>query len=256
MKKAMLRIILAFAIIVLLLPNALAEKSWLALSTGDVNLREGPGLGYKIVGGEAADTPIGIVLGEDNIQTDERGVDWYYIFDYNDDGAWVSSKYTELLEMVSWYELIDVYTDLSFNPDKLDNYMELYDWYGKPMKEAAAALALEGRAYTYGEEPLLCYHGGASIAGWKIVEGFYLTGQGYTLFGVCPGMDAKTAKSILAKVPSLKDWGRKGDELQYEHLIDETSFLNLDYMEGDFVMYLDLNKDDIVTSISVYSYTG
>lgn len=260
MKKTLsraLRMISALLVAVMLSPMSLAE-TWLALSTADLNLREGPGLDYKILRSETADTPLGIIYSEDDIATDARGVDWYMLYDSVFDEVWVSSKNVELLEMVSWYDMMDQHADLSYDPSRLEDYKELYDWYGKPMKEATAALGLENRAYTNGEEPFLCYHEGASIAGWSIVEGFYLTGQGYTLFGVCPGMEAETARSILAKVPSLKEWERRDDELQYEHQIDETSYLNLylDYMEADFVMYLSLNEDDIVTSISVYSYTG
>ena len=258
MKKAMLRMILVFVITALLSTNALAEKSWLALSKGDVNLREGPGLEYKILRSETADTPISVIYESDDKKTDSRGVDWYMFYDDEFDEAWVSSEDVELLEMVDWYEMIDQYTDLAFDSEKLEKFKEMYDWYGKPMKEAAAALGLEQRAYTYGEEPFLCYHEGASIGGRSIVQGFYLTGQGYTLFGVCPGMDVETARSILTKVPTLEEWKVTENELGYEHKIDENSYLDdyLDYMDADFVLYVDLNEEGIVISISVYSYTG
>lgn len=63
-----------------------------AYTTGNVNLRTGPGLGYD----SAGSIPSGVYveyLGESSV--DERGVAWYYVR-YNGKTGWSSSKYVEL----------------------------------------------------------------------------------------------------------------------------------------------------------------
>lgn len=63
-------------------------------STGQSNVRTGPGLGHSSIGtlykGESAE-----FLGKTSV--DERGVTWYNIR-FNDQDAWVSEKYTKLVQ--------------------------------------------------------------------------------------------------------------------------------------------------------------
>lgn len=69
-----------------------APEAASAYTTGNVNLRTGPGLGYD----SAGSIPSGVYieyLGESSM--DERGVAWYYVR-YNDKTGWSSSKYVEL----------------------------------------------------------------------------------------------------------------------------------------------------------------
>ena len=63
-----------------------------AYTTGDVNLRSGPGLGYDSVGVIPAGTSVEY-LGE--VSTDERGVEWYHISSSGKTG-WGSSKYVAI----------------------------------------------------------------------------------------------------------------------------------------------------------------
>ena len=66
--------------------------SYVVGTSGDSNVRSGPGLGYSSIGGlsEGESAPY---LGETSV--DERGVAWYNI-SYNGRSAWVSSRYTTL----------------------------------------------------------------------------------------------------------------------------------------------------------------
>ena len=61
-------------------------------ATGSVNLRSGPGLGYKDIGTVNKGTTLTYL---DQFSTDERGVIWYRVH-YKNSSAWISSKYSEL----------------------------------------------------------------------------------------------------------------------------------------------------------------
>lgn len=65
-----------------------------ARTTGDVNLRSGPGLGYDSLGVISAGNTVEY-LGESSV--DERGVAWYRIR-YNEKEGWGSSKYVVIDE--------------------------------------------------------------------------------------------------------------------------------------------------------------
>lgn len=64
------------------------------VTTGDVNVRTGPGLAYDSIGVVSKGGRLSY-LGE--ISTDERGVDWYKV-SYNDCERWVSSTYSALTD--------------------------------------------------------------------------------------------------------------------------------------------------------------
>ena len=62
-------------------------------ATGSVNLRSGPGLGYKDIGTINKGTTLSYLH---QFSTDERGVVWYRVH-YKNSSAWISSKYSELI---------------------------------------------------------------------------------------------------------------------------------------------------------------
>ena len=72
--------------------NYSSYGSYVVGTSGDSNVRSGPGLGYSSIGGlsEGESAPY---LGETSV--DERGVAWYNISS-NGRSAWVSSRYTTL----------------------------------------------------------------------------------------------------------------------------------------------------------------
>ena len=85
------------ALIFLMMAAGAVAESRLILSTGTVNLREGPGLDYKVIATVRADEMLGKLWDEDDVQTDARGVDWYQVevgADASSGFGWVSSKYS------------------------------------------------------------------------------------------------------------------------------------------------------------------
>lgn len=73
-------------------PSYNTYGSYVVGTTGDSNVRTGPGLGYSSIGG-LAQGESAPYLGDSSV--DERGVVWYNI-SYNGRSAWVSSRYTSL----------------------------------------------------------------------------------------------------------------------------------------------------------------
>ena len=78
---------LLIAVICLSAFAALAEDGtvW---TTGNLNLRKGPGLDYSSIRSIGS----GVKLEYDKTSTDDRGVKWYRV-DYKGRTGWVSSKY-------------------------------------------------------------------------------------------------------------------------------------------------------------------
>jgi len=66
-------------------------KSNFLKTTGQVNVRKGPGLDYTSIGTLAKGT---IVSYLGSTKKDDRGVAWYKI-NYNGIAAWISSKYSK-----------------------------------------------------------------------------------------------------------------------------------------------------------------
>ena len=74
-------------------------------ATGSVNLRSGPGLGYKDIGTINKGTTLSYL---NQFSIDERGVTWYKVH-YKNSSAWISSKYSELYgaAAVTWLYATD-----------------------------------------------------------------------------------------------------------------------------------------------------
>ena len=62
-------------------------------TTGNVNIRKGPGLDYAIMGTLPPDVYLSY-LG--STKKDDRGVKWYKV-NYNGNVGWVSSRYSKLV---------------------------------------------------------------------------------------------------------------------------------------------------------------
>lgn len=249
--KKLLTAILALA--VLIAPAALAEYA--VLTTGNVNIRTGPGLEYEIVDAVPVDT---LLSKYEGTSTDDRGVDWYEVEYYADDQPydtqyWISSKYAELVEFPE-LGYLELETDINYDPDNAANYIEIMDWYGKPLAEAARALGLENRAFVSSEAWNRYYNDSLQIGGANLLDFYELTGQGFTMYGVCPGMDADTARQILDKT-RLEYGADQNDELTYHHHVDETSIIDFD-SEWDYVVYFMYNEDRVITCINLSTYTG
>ena len=244
MKKA---IALLLLLAVAAAAPALAEG--LAFAIGDVGLRVGPGLDQAVLVTVPDGSPLFFWDDEPPV-TDDRGVVWHETY-YEGDACWFAEADCDLLEYdENQPELVP---DIDYDPAAVPGYTEVIGWYGKPMREAAEALGLTERLYAPSEVPLRYRNDAMEIAGMTITNCFLLAGQGYTLYGVHPGMDVETAKQKLDAAGLVfysEDWC-----VCYEHLVDETSIIDFD-LPTDYNVLLEYNDDNIVTTITLSTYTG
>ena len=237
----------------LLLCFAPAARADVVFTTGNVNLREGPGLDYTIVTAVPADFALYFDGDDESISTDAGGVDWYYVY-YRDFEGWISSK-DAVREAATPDPLEGMEPDLNYDPAKSAGYLEVADWYGKPLAEAAEALGLSERGVTDGESPVYYRNGALLISGWDVLEDVELTGQGYTVYGVCPGMELSAAKAVLDASPGLEFAEEDDDGICYNHIKDETAVFEYD-LESDYMVSVEANGDGIVTDVWFSTYTG
>lgn len=110
----MMKKLIAMALCLMLLTGSVAAfaENWFVdttpveteyvRTTGNVNIRRGPGLGYESCGSVSSGTALEYA-GE--MYTDERGVTWFEVF-YKNSTGWVSSKYARL---DGWVETTETY---------------------------------------------------------------------------------------------------------------------------------------------------
>ena len=121
-------------------------------TTGNVNLRKGPGLNYGTVGSVPEGTELEY-LGE--ISTDERGVDWYKVV-YKGKTVWISSKYSELRGEQIWQlEAYDPHADA----------VELSGYFMKDLSWSAKDAGLTQFQVVNSESPNQYYNDSAVLGG-------------------------------------------------------------------------------------------
>lgn len=203
-------------------------------TTGNVWLRQGPGLGYDKITAMSEGTKLSY-LGKTS--TDDRGVKWYYV-KYDGRKGWVSSRYSKLSgaksqssddepeptrtpkpadtpEPTSTPEpiLLPEITATPATPtfvegptalptampaQAIPDAVELSPWYLKNLEEAATALALGNyQEDEASETPIMYSNELLLISGDKVVEHFRVTGEGYAIFGVSVGMDMDSAAAAM-----------------------------------------------------------
>lgn len=168
------------ALIALFAESALAD----VFATADVNLRRGPGLEYGIVTSVKAGTGLEY---HNECATDERGVDWYLVYDRNLWG-WVSSRYSELDEN----RMIDLPV---YHPDR--QQIEISGYYREDLKQSAEALGLSNFMEIGSEIPFQYYDDTVLLGGYMNVVFIMLCDEGYTLCGGAVGMDIETASQRM-----------------------------------------------------------
>lgn len=242
------------------LPECLEEKGWvymrklLALllvlgllsgvafaevrTTGNVNLRKGPGLDYDVLGSESTDVELEY-LGETS--TDARGVDWYKV-SFKGGAAWISSKYAVL----SGEDIAPV----AYDPDA--ETVELADCYLQDLEQSAATVGLTNYQEVPSEAPNQYYDDGAILAGFNTVEYIGLRGAGYTVYGVALGMDVETAKQLLLDA-GLDLYSEEWDVLVFEHRSDENSYVDVDGHDSCINLYC---ENGVVVELDWSAYTG
>ncbi len=86
--KQIRKILAALLVAALCLSTVAALADGLVWTTGNVNMRKGPGLGYKTIRSISEGTK----MEYDKTKKDDRGVKWYRIT-YKGRQGWISSKY-------------------------------------------------------------------------------------------------------------------------------------------------------------------
>ena len=88
--KRFSKFLAALLIVAMCLSSIAALAAGKVKTTGNVNLRKGAGLGYKIIRSISKN----VTLSYDNTKKDGRGVKWYHVT-YKGKTGWVSSKYAK-----------------------------------------------------------------------------------------------------------------------------------------------------------------
>ena len=251
MKKFVIALLVA-ALLATGLASALAAGQ--VRTTGSVNLRTGPGLGYDKIDAVKKGTVLEYL---DETSTDDRGVDWYKVA-FNGAACWISSRYSKL-ESDGGLVIDDdpaVYTEPA--PDAVEydpegEYIEISGYYLQDLAQTASALGLGSfREVKNSEVPNQYYNESLFAAGYDHAECFGLTGAGYTMFGVAIGMDVETAKSLMAAAGLAvyqTAWG-----VTFEHPSSANSLYDADGFDSCINVTLDANGR--VAELDWSSYTG
>lgn len=237
-------------------------------TTGNVNLRSGPGLNYESVGSVPQGTNL-TYLGE--VSIDERGVAWYKV-DYKGE-SWVSSKYSELSEE-DLPSLADIAGMLAqqmagngtvysmdregheaviyeYDPETAKDYIDAAPYYLAELEAAATELNLPNYQEVVSEAPYQYHNDSLLIGGFTVAELLEIYGPGYTFYGAAVGMDKEEAKKLFLEAGlSLlsDDWC-----MVFEHPSDENSLIDCDGFDSCINVYY---SNGIVTGMDWSAYTG
>lgn len=235
-----MRRFLGLALAMLLLCSAAMAE---VCTTGDVNLRSGPGVDYGKVGSVSAGTRMEY-LGE--TIADARGVDWYKV---SVDGmeVWVSSKYGALTQEESAQSDLELALDLDAET------VEVADCYMMNLHQAAAAVGLSNYHEVDSEAPCRYYNDGVTLGGWgTAVEYIRLTGAGYSVYGVTLGMKVEEAKERLLQA-GLHLYDEWQNVVTFEHRADEKSYIDVDGYDSCINLWV---RDGVVVDLDWNAYTG
>lgn len=230
----------AAALIVALLMGACALAD--VLTTGNVNLRTGPGLAYDTVTSVSAGEYLDY-LGESSV--DERGIAWYLV-DYNGTNCWISSKFAELQgENTAPRALPDL--------SRIDGYMEVSGYFGKDLVKSAAEVGLGNYAEVTCEAPYQYSDGYLTFgAAYSDIEFMELKGGEYSVYGVSIGMSAEEAIAIMQQ-NGLKLDLNGSDFIVFEHPASADSYINIDGYDSCINLWL---RNGVIVSLDWSSYTG
>lgn len=235
MKMRIKSVLALLLTLVLIAGMALAEVR----TTGNVNLRTGPGLDFEIVGSVAPDAEL-VYLGE--TRTDSRGVDWYLV-EFKGGESWISSRYSELSG-----EEVPVASVSEMDGE----WVELSGYYLCDLVDAAERLGLTDYAEMDSEAPYSYSNGALVLAGYDLVEHMSLEGAGYTLFGAACGMSVSEARERLSEA-GLALYCENPNLVVFEHPAGGNSI----YDANGFDSCINLEcRDGAVVRMDWSTYTG
>lgn len=228
----------ALTVALLLVPCALAE----VVTTGNVNLRTGPGLSYDVVTSVTSGQHLDF-LGESSV--DDRGIAWYLV-DHNGVNCWISSVYSELEgENLPARELPDL--------SEINAFTEISFYFGHDLQESAGAVGLANYAEVTSEAPYRYFNEYLTFgAAYSDIEFMELTGGEYTLYGAAIGMTAEEAIANMSK-NGLSLYENRSDVIVFEHPADADSYINIDGFDSCINLWL---ENGIVVEMGWSSYTG
>lgn len=257
--KAILALLLALCLA--LSAAAMAEVH----TTGNVNLRTGPGLDYDSIATVEPDTDLEY-LGYTSV--DERGVAWYQVD--HDGPCWISSKYSELDEdevqdfVTPGGEVDAEHSDAGmyagvpaeippYDAEAAKDYIDVAEYYLSNLDEIAAELRLEDYEETDSEAPRRYSSAVLTLGGKDRVEYVVLRGAGYTVCGAAVGMGVEEAAAALeaAGMEPLSDGA--SDVLSFQHPAGEDSPAEVDGFDSCIDLWC---SDGLVYEISWSTYTG
>lgn len=202
----MKKLLAVLLVLGMLLTCAFAE----VYTTGNVNLRKGPGLNYDTMGSVPEGTELEY-LGA--VSTDERGVDWYKV-EYKGKAAWISSKYSEVRGEAIWK--LDAY-------DSHADAVELSGLFMQDLEESARQAGLTNFRVVQSEVPYQYYNDAAILAGYSVVDFIEVCGAGYAVYGVTLGMDVEEAKALMTEAGLVK-CKERDDVVVFEHRANAYSY--------------------------------
>lgn len=268
MRKSIRRLA-SVALVLILLSNLAALAD--VVTTGNVYLRTGPGLGYSKITAVPPGTTLEY-LGETSV--DDRGVAWYKVS--HNGACWVSSRYSTLRNEPAAPSTnsqpaapspTSVPAGNSFSNELVwgvvehplpgtgaaQDCIEISPYYLNELTEAAAKLSLTNNRQVTSEAPNQYYNASLTIGGYSHLTYCELTGSGYSLFGAKVGMNAADAKATLQSA-GLTLYSDQGNTSVFEHRGDGKSFF-VDDRGFDSCINLEC-ANGVVTRISWSSYTG
>lgn len=237
MKKIRL---IASALIVVLLLSACALAD--VVTTGNVNLRSGPGLKYDVVTSVSSGKHLDY-LGDSSV--DDRGIVWYLV-EHNGMSCWISSVYSELVgESIRPREMPDL--------SRIDEFAEVGGYFWKNLQASAAEVGLDQYAevaseatYQFRDEYL------TFGAAYSAVEFMELKGGEYTIFGVAIGMTAEQAIEHMEENGLSLD-SNDSNVIVFEHPVNADSAINCDGFDSCINIWL---QDGVVVAMDWSAYTG
>ena len=231
----MRKLLAVLLVLGMLLTGAFAE----VYTSGDVNLRKGPGLNYDKLGSVSAGSSLDYL---DETSTDERGVDWYKV-EYKGKTAWVSSRYSELRGQQIWkLESYDPHADA----------VELSGYFMQNLIRSAKEAGLTEFHVVNSESPNQYYNDSAVLGGYDRVEFINLHVRGYCVYCVTLGMDVEEARMLLTQA-GLVLYDDYGDTIVFLHPANEFSYDWVDDYDSSINLYC---MDGVVMELDWSAYTG